>query len=57
MTNKLYTQEDFEEMTNLKKEFEETGEGERFTISLIQRRLRVGNERATQLFNDIKKTD
>lgn len=57
MTNKLYTPEDFEKMVKLKKEFEEIGEGERFTVKRIQIRLRVGNERATQLFNDIMKAD
>lgn len=57
MTKKLYTQEDIEKMEALKRELEETGEGERFTTSLIQRRLRVGEERATQVFNAIKKAE
>lgn len=54
---KLYTNYDLEKMEALKKELEETGEGERFTTSLIQRRLRVGEERAIHLFNSLKKVE
>lgn len=54
MKDKLYTKDDLVKMKSLKKEFEETGEGERFTTRLIQRRLRVSKKRATQLFNDLK---
>lgn len=50
---KLYTQEDFEKMEALKREFEETGEGDLFTKNTVKRRLRIGEEKATQLFNDL----
>lgn len=50
---KLYTQENFEKMKQLKQDLDEAGESDRFTIKMIQRRLRCGNERATQLFNDL----
>ncbi|EOH66080.1 hypothetical protein [Enterococcus mundtii] len=50
---KQYTDKDFEEMKRLKKEFEEVGQGQAFTIGTIQRRLRVGKERATALYNDL----
>lgn len=50
---KLYTQENFERMKQLKQDLDEIGESDRFTIKMIQRRLRCGNERATQLFNDL----
>ena len=53
----LYTQEDFEKMEQLKKELEAAGESDRFTAKMIQRRLRVGTERATQLFNDLTKQE
>lgn len=57
MASKLYTQEEFEQMESLKRSFEETEEGERFTVSLIKRRLRVGEEKATQLFKDMKEAE
>ena len=50
---KTYTQEEFKKMEALKREFEETGEGELFTKNTVKRRLRVGEEKATQLFNDL----
>lgn len=50
---KQYTAKDFEEMKQLKKGFEEVGQGQVFTIGTIQRRLRVGKERATALYNDL----
>lgn len=50
---KQYTDKDFEEMKRLKKEFEEVGQGQVFTIGTIQRRLRFGKERATALYNDL----
>lgn len=50
---KQYTAKDFEEMKRLKKDFEEVGQGQVFTIGTIQRRLRVGKERATALYNDL----
>ena len=40
-------------MEALKREFEETGEGELFTKNTVKRRLRAGEEKATQLFNDL----
>lgn len=57
MLSKLYSQEEFEKMEELKRVFAETGETEHFTISLIKRRLRVGEEKATQLFNDMKEAE
>lgn len=50
---KLYSKEEFKKMEALKREFEETGEGELFTKNTVKRRLRVGEEKATQLFNDL----
>ena len=50
---KLYSKEEFEKMKTLKREFVETGEGELFTKNTVKRRLRVGEEKATQLFNDL----
>lgn len=50
---KIYSQEEFKKMEALKKEFEETGEGELFTKNTVKRRLRIGEEKATQLFNDL----
>ena len=50
---KLYTQEDFEKMKQLKQDLNETGESDRFTIKMIQRRLRIGAEKADQLFSDL----
>ncbi|MCD5036730.1 hypothetical protein IV387_04290 [Enterococcus faecium] len=50
---KQYTAKDFEEMKRLKKDFEEVGQGQSFTIGTIQRRLRFGKERATALYNDL----
>ncbi|SFL75267.1 hypothetical protein [Enterococcus mundtii] len=41
---KQYTAKDFEEMKRLKKDFEEVGQGQVFTIGTIQRRLRFGQE-------------
>ncbi len=40
-------------MKQLKKDFEEVGQGQSFTIGTIQRRLRFGKERATALYNDL----
>ena len=57
MTNKLYTQEEFEKMKTLKREFVETEEGELFTKNTVKRRLRAGEEKATQLFNDLTKQE
>lgn len=54
---KTYTQEEFKKMKALKREFEETGEGELFTKKTVKRRLRIGEERATQLFNDLTKQE
>ncbi len=50
---KQYTVKDFEEMKQLKNDFEEVGQGQSFTIGTIQRRLRCGKERATALYNDL----
>ncbi|WP_205242146.1 hypothetical protein [Enterococcus gilvus] len=50
---KLYSKEEFEKMKTLKREFVETEEGELFTKNTVKRRLRVGEEKATQLFNDL----
>ena len=44
-------------MKTLKREFEETGEGELFTKNTVKRRLRAGEEKATQLFNDLTKQE
>ena len=54
---KLYTQENFEKMKQLKQDLDATGESDRFTIKMIQRRLRCGDGRATQLFNDLTKQE
>lgn len=54
---KLYTQENFEKMKQLKQDLDETGESDRFTIKMIQRRLRCGDGRAAQLFNDLTKQE
>ncbi|MGA5590076.1 hypothetical protein ACPCF3_01570 [Enterococcus mundtii] len=48
---KQYTAKDFEEMKRLKKDFEEVG-GE-LNVWVIQRRLRVGLETATAIYNDL----
>lgn len=50
---KLYSKEEFENMKLLKKELDATGESERFTVKMIQRRLRIGTEKAAQLFSDL----
>ncbi|MEC3942716.1 hypothetical protein [Enterococcus mundtii] len=50
---KQYTAKDFEEMKQLKKDFEEVGQGQEFTVGTIQRRLRFGKERAIALYNDL----
>lgn len=50
---KEYTVKEFEEMKQLKKDFEEVDKGQSFTIGTIQRRLRFGKERATALYNDL----
>lgn len=50
---KTYTQDEFKKMKALKREFVETGEGELFTKNTVKRRLRIGEEKATQLFNDL----
>lgn len=50
---KQYTAKDFEKMKQLKNDFEEVGQGQKFTIGTIQRRLRFGKERATALYNDL----
>lgn len=54
---KLYSKEEFKKMEALKREFEETGEGELFTKNTVKRRLRAGEEKATQLFNDLTKLE
>ena len=50
---KLYTQENFERMKQLKQDLDEIGESDRFTVKMIQRRLRIGAEKADQLFSDL----
>lgn len=50
---KLYTQENFESMKQLKQDLDEIGESDRFTVKMIQRRLRIGAEKAGQLFSDL----
>lgn len=50
---KLYTQENFERMKQLKQDLDEIGESDRFTVKMIQRRLRIGTEKADQLFSDL----
>lgn len=50
---KLYSKEEFKKMKTLKREFVETEEGELFTKNTVKRRLRIGEEKATQLFNDL----
>ncbi|WP_376715686.1 hypothetical protein [Enterococcus avium] len=54
---KTYSQEEFKKMKALKREFEETGEGDLFTKNTVKRRLRVGEEKATQLFNELAKQE
>ncbi|WP_413539118.1 hypothetical protein [Enterococcus malodoratus] len=54
---KTYSQEEFKKMKALKREFVETGEGELFTKNTVKRRLRIGEEKATQLFNDLTKQE
>lgn len=48
---KQYTAKDFEEMKQLKKDFEEVG-GE-LIVGVIQRRLRIGLETAKAIYNDL----
>ncbi|WP_432763391.1 hypothetical protein [Enterococcus avium] len=54
---KTYSQEEFKKMKALKREFEETGEGDLFTKNTVKRRLRVGEEKATQLFNELARQE
>lgn len=54
---KTYSQEEFKKMKVLKREFVETGESELFTKNTVKRRLRIGEEKATQLFNDLTKQE
>lgn len=48
---KQYTTKDFEEMKQLKKDYEEVGM--ELTVGFIQRRLRVGLETAKAIYNDL----
>lgn len=48
---KQYTDKDFEEMKQLKKDFEEAG-GD-LTVGVIQRRLRVGLATAKAIYIDL----
>ena len=48
---KQYTTKDFEEMKQLKKDYEEVGM--ELTVGVIQRRLRVGLETAKDIYNDL----
>ncbi|OTN91131.1 hypothetical protein [Enterococcus faecium] len=48
---KQYTTKDFEEMKQLKKDYEEVGM--ELTVGVIQRRLRVGLEIAKAIYNDL----
>lgn len=50
---KLYSKEEFEKMKLLKKDLDVNSESERFTVKMIQRRLRIGTEKAAQLFSDL----
>lgn len=50
---KLYSKEEFEKMKLLKKDLDANSESDRFTVKMIQRRLRIGAERADQLFSDL----
>lgn len=52
---KQYTIKDFEEMKQLKKDYEEVGM--ELTVGVIQRRLRVGLETAKAIYNDLKVTE
>ncbi|HHQ6405326.1 TPA: hypothetical protein ACSSJS_001120, partial [Enterococcus faecium] len=48
---KQYTTKDFEEMKQLKKDYEEVDM--ELTVGVIQRRLRVGLETAKAIYNDL----
>lgn len=48
---KQYTAKDFEEMKQLKKDYEEVDM--ELTVGVIQRRLRVGLETAKAIYNDL----
>lgn len=48
---KKYTDKDFEEMKQLKKDFDEAG-GD-LTVGVIQRRLRVGLATAKAIYSDL----
>ena len=52
---KQYTTKDFEEMKQLKKNYEEVDM--ELTVGVIQRRLRVGLETAKAIYNDLKVTE
>ncbi|HFD1717826.1 TPA: hypothetical protein QFK61_002066 [Enterococcus faecium] len=52
---KQYTTKDFEEMKQLKKDYEEVGM--ELTVGVIQRRLRVGLETAKAIYNDLNVTE
>lgn len=52
---KQYTTKDFEEMKQLKKDYEEVGM--ELTVGVIQRRLRVGLETAKAIYNDLNATE
>lgn len=52
---KQYTTKDFEEMKQLKKDYEEVGM--ELTVGVIQRRLRGGLETAKAIYNDLNATE
>lgn len=52
---KQYTAKDFEEMKQLKKDYEEVGM--ELTVGVMQRRLRVGLETAKAIYNDLNSTE
>ncbi|MFR4800899.1 MAG: hypothetical protein ACLUA5_09770 [Enterococcus faecium] len=52
---KQYTAKDFEEMKQLKKDYEEVDM--ELTVGVMQRRLRVGLETAKAIYNDLNATE
>ncbi|MFD2305143.1 hypothetical protein [Enterococcus termitis] len=55
--NKLYNTVELNSMRKLKKDFEEVGQGDDFTVGTIQRRLRAGKEKASAIYAQLVEED
>lgn len=54
---KPYNTIELNSMRKLKQDFEEAGQGKEFTVGTIQRRLRVGKEKASSIYSELVKED